>query len=106
MNIPFNKDVDEDEAEVGDPILARWAAELADRLQAGESPDLERYTREHPERAEQLSRLLPTIAMMVNLGTAADQPCASRFDLGVGQETVGDFRPMLSGHTKAVHQEP
>ncbi|WP_406695849.1 protein kinase [Singulisphaera sp. Ch08] len=94
MNIHTSHDesTNDDERGADDPILARWAAELADRLRAGESPDLERYTREHPERAEQLRRLLPTIAMMAKLGTAADQPCAPGFEPGVGQGTVGDFR--------------
>ncbi|WP_406699978.1 protein kinase [Singulisphaera sp. Ch08] len=74
-----------------DSILARWAAELADRIQAGEVPNLEEYIREHPEKADQLRRLLPTIAMMADLRTSVDQVFAPGFDLGVGQGILGEF---------------
>ena len=55
------------EVEGSEQVLADWAAELADRLQAEEHLDLEAYARDHPERAEQLRALLPVLAMLAGL---------------------------------------
>lgn len=52
--------------------LAEEAAEFADRLRAGERPDLEAYLRERPERAEQLRELLSAIARLNDLKDSAD----------------------------------
>lgn len=86
----------EDSSGVDDPILARWAAEVADRLQAGEPSDLTAYTREHPERAEQLRRLLPAIAMMAKLGAVPTPVGSSVFGPEAGAEQgmrmLGEFR--------------
>ncbi|NUQ66079.1 MAG: protein kinase [Pirellulales bacterium] len=72
--------------------------ELAGRLQAGESVDLEHYPREHPECADSLRQLLPTLEAMVELGRsrAADgsscarpaRPATAELEPGV----LGDFR--------------
>jgi serine/threonine protein kinase len=51
-----------------DAALADWAASLADRLQRGESLDVSVLLREHPERADELRRLLPAIALMAEFG--------------------------------------
>jgi serine/threonine protein kinase len=70
-----------------------WAAEIADRVQAGEPVDLEGLARAHPERAALLLRLLPAIEMMAALGVDQDEAGA-----GVGRdprgrpEVLGDFR--------------
>ena len=50
-----------------DPVLAEWAAELADRIRAGDPVDQESLAAQHPEHAEQLRQLLPTIRMMAAL---------------------------------------
>ena len=45
------------EAGGSEQVLADWAADCADRLQAEEHLDLEAYAREHPERVEHLRRM-------------------------------------------------
>ncbi len=57
---------DEDQAAGGDqdPRIVEWAAEIADRIRSGESVDLEGLTRDHPELAPPLQRLMPAIRMM------------------------------------------
>jgi serine/threonine protein kinase len=67
-----------------DPLLVQWAAELAERIQAGEEVDLEALASQHPERAARLRRLLPTIRLMANL---RDEPSTSPMPA-----VLGDFR--------------
>jgi WD40 repeat protein/serine/threonine protein kinase len=85
-----------------DASLADWVEELADRIQAGEAVDLDAYTREFPERAEELRRLLPTIEMMASFGKSPVADATSSHWCGlasrepVGQDgplgTLGDFQ--------------
>src|SRR4051812_3768714 len=77
-------------------VLADWAAELADRLQAEGDLALEAYAREYPERAERLLPLLPAIALMARLKNAP-VPVEGREappDRAGGGEPIvlGDFR--------------
>ena len=55
----------DDESE--DPRAVEWAAELADRIQAGELVDLEEVARAEPDKAMMVRRLLPAIEMMAAL---------------------------------------
>jgi WD40 repeat protein/serine/threonine protein kinase len=52
---------------VSDPILAELMDQLANRLQAGEPVDVEEVLRAHPERAEELRRLLPAVEILAAL---------------------------------------
>jgi serine/threonine protein kinase/Flp pilus assembly protein TadD len=51
----------------GDVVLAEVVEELTNRLQAGESVDVESYVRKHPEHAERLRQLLPALEMLAEL---------------------------------------
>jgi hypothetical protein len=73
-----------------DSVLVEWAAELADRLRAGEPIDPEALARQHPDRAAALRRLLPTIALMAQLSDSArsGKPGPSPFTPGVDPEAT------------------
>ena len=58
--------------EAADPVLAKLVDEITDRLQAGEAVDLEEYAGRHPERAEELRRLLPALEMLAAAGSGRD----------------------------------
>src|SRR5262249_37160094 len=76
----------------GNPGLGNLLEEFAARLQAGEAVDAEAFAAAHPEHAELLQRLLPTMGVLAGLGGSAAR---SRL-AGVGVEgprgTLGDFR--------------
>lgn len=61
--------IDAIDDELDDPVLADWAAELANRIEAGEPVDLEAYARRDPDRADRLRRLLPAIEIMARIST-------------------------------------
>ena len=73
-----------------------WAAEIADRIQAGESVDFEKLAAAHPERAHVLRWLLPAIEMMASLGAAdgakAGEHRDSARDREHGRAILGDFQ--------------
>ncbi len=80
-----------------DLALADWVAELVERLEAGEPVDMSAVAAAHPERAEELGRVLPTIRRMVSFGRSVARstmdvksaiPTSSESELG----TLGDFR--------------
>ncbi len=80
-----------------DAALAAWVAELAERLEGGEPVDLDAIAEAHPEGAEELRRLLPTIRRMASFGEAVrhspdpnEAPGRSPAEAGLG--TLGDFR--------------
>ena len=80
-----------------DQALAEWVEELAGRLQAGESVDLEACTRTHPEWAERLGRLRPAIEVMAGLGRSAAGDGAPGTTAGTGSAVgspcvLGDYR--------------
>src|SRR4051794_1554148 len=81
-----------------DSLLAEWAAELADRVRAGEPVDLEELARKHPDRAGALRRLVPAMALMVDLGhsaargTPAPHPVPSGLEPAEELGVLGDFR--------------
>jgi len=82
----------EDDLAVDDSKLARLAADLADRMQADGVFEPEEFIREHPEHAEQLRRLLPSIAMMARCKPPGSQVLEPGFDLGLGKDMLGEFR--------------
>jgi len=74
------------------PELENLLDEFAARLQAGEAADAEAFAAAHPEHAELLQRLLPTMGVLDGLGGSAARSGLA----GVGVEgprgTLGDFR--------------
>jgi serine/threonine protein kinase/Flp pilus assembly protein TadD len=79
-----------------DPILDNLIDEFAKKLQTGEPVDLETFVREHPERAEELRRLLPAMQVLAELGrsalegSVAETSSRSALDPVLGE--LGDFR--------------
>jgi hypothetical protein len=58
-------------ASTSDAVLVDLFEDIAAKVQAGEPVDLEAYARAHPEQAEPLRRLLPTIHVLADLGRSA-----------------------------------
>jgi serine/threonine protein kinase len=84
-------------ANEGDPDarVVQWAAEIADRIQAGEPVDPEEIAHAHPDQAAALRRLLPAIEMMAALGSdrtaRGDDGRPSSTDPERPPEILGDF---------------
>jgi tetratricopeptide (TPR) repeat protein len=82
---------------IEDPVLCRLVDELAARIQAGESVDVEAVAGEHPTYAHPLRRLVPVIQALAGLSdrTVEGSP-ASGEDMTIALEAVnevlGDFR--------------
>jgi eukaryotic-like serine/threonine-protein kinase len=80
-------------------ILDELIAGISERLQSGQSVDIEECCRDHPELADQLRRVLPAILALAELGhhpdAAANDESAGGTD-GVESRrtpgTLGDFR--------------
>src|SRR5262245_16078643 len=79
-----------------DPALVNLIDELADRLQAGEAVDWNAVALEHPERVEQVRKLLPAIEAIAELGSATGRSVArlhlGRADSGPTLRELGDYR--------------
>jgi serine/threonine protein kinase len=80
-----------------DIALADWVAELVERLEGGEPVELSALALAHPERAEELGRVLPTIRRMVSFGRAVARSPGGvlpvkRPGLEAELGTLGDFR--------------
>jgi serine/threonine protein kinase/WD40 repeat protein len=80
-----------------DEVLADLVDQLAGRLQAGESLDMEALAREHPAFAERLKPLLPALLAMARLENlpvdslvAGNTPASGPADQHTG--ILGDFR--------------
>lgn len=68
--------------------------EILERIKGGEEPDVERLAREHPERAEEIRRLL-TVVQFVRSAVESSDPSAAldaRVQLGRKRPVLGDFR--------------
>jgi len=61
---------------------------LTQRMQAGEPVDIETFLAEHAKHAEEVRRLLPALALLVDLSGSGDQSDAGESVLG----RLGDFR--------------
>jgi tetratricopeptide (TPR) repeat protein/tRNA A-37 threonylcarbamoyl transferase component Bud32 len=75
-----------------DAVLADLVAEVTDRLQAGEPVDIEAYAARHPERAEEIRRLLPALELLAVAGSASasDRPGSTAGE--APPQELGDFR--------------
>jgi len=79
-----------------EPVLAEIIEELTDKLQGGDSVDIELYVRKYPRHEDALRGFMPTLNALVNLGRSsiaslshhgAQEPISAA-ELG----TLGDFR--------------
>jgi eukaryotic-like serine/threonine-protein kinase len=79
-----------------DPILVQLIDELADRLQAGEPVDWDSVALEHPDRVEQVRKMLPAIAAIAELGSVTGRGLSRSFSREFGPDSVigelGDYR--------------
>jgi WD40 repeat protein/serine/threonine protein kinase len=70
--------------------------EFAGRLEAGEALDVAAFAATHPEHAEQLRRVLPTMLVLADLGRSASAGGAAPPSVGADPEpaagVLGDFR--------------
>jgi eukaryotic-like serine/threonine-protein kinase len=70
------------------PGLEDLLEEFAARLNAGEAPDVEAFAAAHPQHAERLRRVLPTMRVLLDLGNSAGKAEVAGEALG----TLGDYR--------------
>ncbi len=94
MTVRFELE-DDDESSQEDPLLIKWAADLAVRIRGGETVDWEDLASRHPERAEALQRMVPTIALMARLGDPVHREVGGRdpiLESMVGLGCLGDYR--------------
>ena len=69
------------------------AAEYIERLRQGESPSIEDYAAQHPELAEEIRDLFPTVAVAEGLKARQARLSDGRATLGAARpERLGDFR--------------
>jgi serine/threonine protein kinase/Flp pilus assembly protein TadD len=72
--------------------LENLLEEFAGRLEAGEAVDVSAFAAEHPEHAEQLRRVLPTMLVLADLGRSASASGAGAADDSVEPvQLLGDF---------------
>jgi WD40 repeat protein/serine/threonine protein kinase/cytochrome c-type biogenesis protein CcmH/NrfG len=77
-----------------DPLLA-LAEEFAERYRRGERPPLTEYAERHPELAERIRRLFPTLAVMEEFGSVGGQatgPFEPAIATGPAQPQLGEYR--------------
>ena len=73
--------------------LELLAAEYMERLRQGERPDIEAYAAQHPDLAEEIRELFPTIAVTERLKARQERSSGGRATLGPARlERLGDFR--------------
>jgi serine/threonine protein kinase/Flp pilus assembly protein TadD len=75
-----------------DPALFDLVEELADRLQSEDSADLEAWVAAQGEYANRLRRLLPTVQVMAELGSAAGGPARAAGAAEAVPGALGEFR--------------
>jgi serine/threonine protein kinase/Tfp pilus assembly protein PilF len=84
--------------EEGDQVLADLVAEITDRLHAGERVDLAEYAARCPDRAEELRRLLPALAVMGELKSSGPDR------VGSGQQADGALVPGTLGEYRLLRE--
>lgn len=73
--------------------LEALAAEFMERYRCGEQPSVAEYAAQHPELADEIRDLFPTIATMERLKVQKAKASSGRASLGgVHLERLGDFR--------------
>jgi hypothetical protein len=58
---------DKPQTSEADRFLAGWAAEMVDRIGAGEAVDLDALAVDYPAGVERVRRIIPTMSMMARL---------------------------------------
>jgi serine/threonine protein kinase/tetratricopeptide (TPR) repeat protein len=80
----------------GSLALEELLEEFAGRLEAGEALDVAAFAAAHPEHAEQLRRVLPTMLVLADLGRSASAGGSASPSSGTDPEpttgVLGDFR--------------
>ena len=75
-----------------DPLLP-LAEEFAERYRRGERPTLTEYADKHPELAERIRRVFPTLVVMEELGSVAGEPTGPfGAAAGAAPPRLGDYR--------------
>jgi serine/threonine protein kinase/predicted Zn-dependent protease len=82
------------EPSAGDALLDALVEEFTDRLHAGEPLTIDTFVAQHPERGEQLRRLLPWAQAMAQVSRAPTSDDSADADLMLSGRLgdVGDFR--------------
>jgi serine/threonine protein kinase len=77
-----------------DRVLVELMDQVADRLQAGESIDVEELARQHPEHAERIRQLLPAARVLAELerSKAGSSPVPAQPAAATETGVLGDFR--------------
>ena len=79
-----------------DPILDDLIEAFAAKLQAGDRIDPEAYAQEHPERGEELRRILPAMLVLADLAQSSGHLLPTGISRGDDSDTalgeLGDFR--------------
>ncbi|HEV3262368.1 MAG TPA: hypothetical protein VG013_36290, partial [Gemmataceae bacterium] len=74
-------------------VVEELASEFIERLRGGENPDVDAYAARHPERAEEIRTLFPTIALMECSKARWQGSSDGRVSLGAARpERLGDYR--------------
>ena len=93
-----------------DQLLANVVGQYARRLQDGAPPDVEQLIREHPEHAEELQRLLPTIEAMAQLGLSLPDnspiPTQTSSSPTAAMGVLGDYRRIRRSWSVATRLWP
>jgi eukaryotic-like serine/threonine-protein kinase len=84
-----------------DAVLAKWVAEIVDRISAGESLDLDALAINHPEGVARVRRIVPVMVIMSRLRAPSGADAGHCWP-GDGPRTasvepggdLGDFRPI------------
>ena len=78
---------------IDDPVLGELIDQVGQRLQAGESVDVEALVQEHPQYAESLRRLLPALQVLADFSRSAERAIARGSALPEEDLlALGDFR--------------
>lgn len=82
-----------------DLSLADLVEELVRKFQAGDAADVEGYLAQYPEHAKELQGLLPTLALLAELGRVSNQGSRSEGEArdGVEGPWVGTREPGILG---------
>ena len=81
-----------------DPILDDLVEAFADKLQKGEPIDPEAYAQEHPERGEELRRILPSMLVLADLARSTGHLFPAR---GSEQNDKGPIPEAASAESRA-----
>jgi serine/threonine protein kinase len=74
-------------------VVEELASEFIERLRRGENPEVDEYTARHPDRAEEIRVLFPTIALMEGSKARRKRSSDGRVSLGAARpERLGDYR--------------